>query len=81
MPYPDYGTPGNPNMDPYYVSPENEHEAETARAAEIADIVADLKNDISEMLVDAEKLLKQHGAGLKFVGIDVDNLGVTVMVS
>lgn len=25
---PDYGTPGNPNMDPYYISPEQEKELE-----------------------------------------------------
>lgn len=28
MPYPDYGTPGNPNPDPYYVSPEEERREE-----------------------------------------------------
>jgi hypothetical protein len=28
MTYPDYGTPGNPNMDPYYISPEEEKRIE-----------------------------------------------------
>ena len=28
--YPDYGTPGNPNLDPYYLSPKEEKEAELA---------------------------------------------------
>jgi hypothetical protein len=27
-PWPDYGTPGNPNLDPYYISPEQERELE-----------------------------------------------------
>ena len=30
-PYPDYSTPGNPNMDPYYMSPGEEAEIKAAR--------------------------------------------------
>ena len=37
--YPDYGSPGAPNTDPYYLSPAEERELETEREAEITRIV------------------------------------------
>ena len=77
-PYPDYGTPGSPNLDPYYVSPSDEVAQEQARRVAIEEIVADAQADIHNILEDAERLLKAQYAGLVSVTVDVGNLGVTI---
>ena len=63
--WPDYGTPGNPNMDPYYISPEREEElrleyaqAEDALREEIAAALSDCRRgdlhlgDIRKIVVE-----------------------------
>ncbi len=42
MPYPNYGTPGSPNLDPYYVSPEDEAAMEEEILGEDYRYTADL---------------------------------------
>lgn len=55
--WPDYGTPGSPNLDPYYISPTQlaEHEAHEADLREAAE--HDLRVGLDEMIADARTVL------------------------
>lgn len=56
--YPDYGTPGAPSMDPYYVSPtqlaeQEAHDADLREAAE-----DDLRTGLDDLVKDARTVLE-----------------------
>ena len=78
MIYPDYGTSGAPNMDPYYVSPEHERAWAEARAQSIADSIAAYADDVSAVLDDLRKSLALDGAEMMSVVIDPESLKVTI---
>lgn len=74
MAYPDYGQPGAPNMDPYYVSPEQERRRETERAESIAGTIAAYSDDLHGLLSDLKASLAKDGAELTSIVVDVANL-------
>ena len=76
--YPDYGSPGAPNTDPYYLSPAEERELEAEREAEIAHIVEGAQDDIRAILVDAQTMLAKAHSGIAEVAVSVPALGVSV---
>ena len=50
--YPHYGTPGNPDLDPYYVSPAEEKMLEAEAQQKRDERRADLIEEIAETLSD-----------------------------
>lgn len=77
---PDYGTPGAPNLDPYYVSDGEAKRIEAERRERIAEIIKDTGEKISAMLEDMERELIEEGASLVSMTLDVGNLGVSIEV-
>ena len=70
-PYPDYGEPGAPGMDPYYISPEREHEIEQDRRDNIEGAIDAYTSDLNGVLADLIASLRADNAELASVTVDV----------
>ena len=70
-PYPDYGEPGAPGMDPYYVSPDEERRRETARAESIEGTIDAYRSDLIGLLEDLRDSLERDNAELASVTITI----------
>ena len=79
MPWPDYGTPGNPSMDPYYVSPAEERRREEDRRANIDGTIDAYREDLRGVLLDLVASLKSDGAELVSVTVDLKTMDVKVV--
>jgi hypothetical protein len=83
MTYPNYGTPGSPNLDPYYMTPAQEREAEAYEAALAAESRENLVDAIADTLCGTQSPnavgWRTHALGvvelLEQLGVDVEALG------
>lgn len=79
--YPNYGTPGNPDLDPYYISPEEERRRfEDAAVESIQSTIQSYGEDLAGVLEDLKASLKRDGAELASVTIDPVTLAVEIKV-
>ena len=78
--YPDYGEPGAPNLDPYYISPEEERRREDAVVDSIQSTIQSYGEDLAGVLEDLKASLKCDGAELVSVTIDPVTLAVEIKV-
>jgi len=78
--YPDYGEPGAPNLDPYYISPEEERRREDAVVDSIQSTIQSYGEDLAGVLEDLKASLKRDGAELVSVTIDPVTLAVEIKV-
>lgn len=73
--HPDYGTPGAPNLDPYYASPSQI----AADEAECKQAIADAEHDLQGAVEDIVRGLEKHyGITLRAISVDVGNCAVTI---
>lgn len=79
-PYPDYGEPGRPGMDPYYISPEEERRIAADRLENIEATIEAYQSDLSGIVHDLRSSLLKCGCDLASVTIDLETLAVTVKV-
>ncbi len=79
-PYPDYGEPGAPGMDPYYISPEEERRREDAAADSIQSTIQSYGEDLTGLMQDLRDSLKRDGAELVSVTINPLTLAVEIKV-
>lgn len=79
-PWPDYGAPGNPNSDPYYISPEREREMEEDRIGNIEGTIDAYGDDLTGVLRDLATSLAKYNATITAVTIDAATLDVKIEV-
>jgi hypothetical protein len=86
MTYPNYGTPGSPNLDPYYMTPAQEREAEayeaalaTERRENLVDAIADKLSDTCDLDVGwhdyGRAVVELLERLLEPFGLDAEDLG------
>jgi hypothetical protein len=80
MSYPDYGTPGDPNMDPYFISPKREREIEEARLCDIDLAIEAYGEDVTGLLKELAESLAQYNATIVSITVDPVTLAVKVQV-
>ncbi len=80
MSYPDYGTPGDPNMDPYFIPPEREREIEEDRLSNIEGTVEAYGEDVTGLLKELAESLARYNATIVSVTVDPVTLAVKVEV-
>lgn len=81
-PWPDYGEPGAPGMDPYYISPEQERHMEAERLENIEETIEAYQSDLAGMLFDLRSSLLKYGRDLASgsITINLETLVVTIKV-